>query len=86
MNNKPTASELLHLATIKEMPCGVCGANGPSDAHHIEQHKQYLCIPLCKDCHQGSHNGLHGRRAMWQVMRKTEMSVLNETIRQLVTN
>jgi hypothetical protein len=83
MNNKPTAEERRHLAAVKEMPCGVCGAEGPSDAHHIEQHKQYLCIPLCKDCHQGSHNGLHGRRAMWGVMKKTELSVLNETIRRL---
>ena len=83
MNNKPTAEERRHLAAIKEMPCGVCGAEGPSDAHHIEQHKQYLCIPLCKDCHQGSHNGIHGRRAIWGVTKKTPLSVLNETIRRL---
>jgi hypothetical protein len=83
MNNKPTVSEREHLARIKEMPCGVCGASGPSDAHHIEQHMQFLCIPLCKSCHQGSHNGIHGRKAIWNVLKKTEMSVLNETIRQL---
>lgn len=86
MNNKPNANERLHLSRIKEMPCGVCGAAGPSDAHHIEQHMQYLCIPLCKDCHQGNHNGIHGRRHIWQVMRKDEMSVLNDTIRQITMN
>ena len=83
MNNKLTATERLHLARIKDMPCGVCGQAGPSDAHHIEQHMQYLCIPLCKDCHQGSHNGIHGRRSIWNVMKKNELSVLNETIRRL---
>lgn len=83
MNNKLTAIERLHIAKIKEMPCGVCGQSGPSDAHHIEQHQQYLCIPLCKDCHQGSHNGIHGRRSIWNVLKKTELSVLNETIRRL---
>jgi hypothetical protein len=83
MNNKLTATERLHLARIKDMPCGVCGQAGPSDAHHFEQHMQYLCIPLCKDCHQGSHNGIHGRRSIWNVMKKNELSVLNETIRRL---
>lgn len=85
MNNKPTAQERLHLAKIKEMPCGVCGVSGPSDAHHIVQHNQYLTIPLCKDCHQGSFNGIHGQARIWKVYKQDEMSVLNETIR-LLTN
>lgn len=83
MNNKISAHERVHLARIKEMDCGVCGASGPSDAHHVEQHMQFTCIPLCKDCHQGSHNGIHGRRSIWNVLKKTELSVLNDTIRQL---
>jgi hypothetical protein len=83
MNNKISALERVHLARIKEMDCGVCGAAGPSDAHHVEQHMQFICIPLCKDCHQGSHNGIHGRRSIWNVLKKTEMNVLNDTIRQL---
>lgn len=83
MNNKISAAERVHLARIKEMDCGVCGASGPSDAHHVEQHLQFICIPLCKDCHQGNHNGIHGRRSIWNVLKKTELSVLNDTIRQL---
>lgn len=82
MLNKINASERLYLAWLKEQPCGVCGQAGPSDAHHIEQHQQYLCIPLCKDCHQGSFNGIHGQRRMWQIKKATELSVLNETIRK----
>lgn len=78
-----TKNEREHLQKIKSMPCGVCCAASPSDAHHIEQGKHYLCIPLCKDCHQGSHNGIHGRKAIWQVLKKTELDVLNETIRNL---
>jgi hypothetical protein len=83
MNNKLKPQERAYLALVKTMPCGVCGAAGPSDAHHIEQRHQYLCIPLCKDCHQGSHNGIHGRRAIWNVLKKTEQSVLNDTIAKL---
>ena len=82
--NKITASERRHLARIKEMPCGVCGAAGPSDAHHIVQHQQYLCIPLCKDCHQGGFNGIHGQARIWKVYKKDEMSVLNDTIQKLL--
>lgn len=83
MNNKLTASQRRHLAAVKSLPCGVCGAAEPSDAHHIEQGFQYLCIPLCKDCHQGSFNGIHGQKRIWKVMKKTELSVLNDTIEKL---
>jgi len=84
LNNKPTSRERLHLGRIQEMPCGVCGQAGPSDAHHIEQHQQFLCIPLCKDCHQGSFNGIHGQKRIWAVHKETEMTVLNETLRKLL--
>jgi len=83
MNNRPNNRERLHLAKIKEMPCGVCNASGPSDAHHIIQHNQYLCIPLCKDCHQGSFNGIHGQARIWKVMKLDEMDVLNLTLANL---
>jgi hypothetical protein len=84
MLNKLTTAERRYLAGVKSLPCGVCGAAGPSDAHHIEQHKQYLCIPLCKDCHQGSFNGIHGQQRIWKVFKKTELSVLNDTIGKLM--
>lgn len=44
---------------------------------------QYLCIPLCKDCHQGSFNGIHGQKRIWSALKKTEMSCLNDTIGRL---
>lgn len=82
MLNKINAAERLYLAWLKEQPCGVCGQAGPSDAHHIEQHQQYLCIPLCKDCHTG-YNGWHGTKALWKIRKLTELKVLNETIKRL---
>lgn len=83
MNNRLTAQERRHVAKVKEMNCGVCDEPGPSDAHHIKQHNQYLVIPLCRDCHQGSFNGWHGERRMWKVVKKDEMDVLNETLRKM---
>ena len=71
------------MLAVKELPCGVCDAPAPSEAHHIMQGEHYLCIPLCPDCHRGSYNGLHGQQRIWQVLKKTEMTVLNETIKKL---
>lgn len=83
MNTRPTAAEREHLARIKGMACAVCDQPGPSDAHHIDQHLPYLCLPLCRDCHQGGHNGIHGQRRIWNVLKKTEHTCLNDTIREL---
>ena len=84
MNNKLTAREREHIQRVKELPCSVCDQAGPSDAHHIEQGLQFCVVALCKDCHQGSHNGIHGRRAMWKVKRMDELAALDVTIRRLL--
>lgn len=80
----PTVAERAHIQRIKEMRCIVCDAPGPSDAHEIKQGQWFTSIPLCKDCHQGSHNGIHGEQRIWQVMKMDELSALNETIRRLL--
>jgi len=85
MLNRISDKERKHLAWVKEQPCVVCGEPGPSDAHHVEQHKQYLCIPLCKDCHTGSRNGIHGQRIMWNIKKMTELDALNEVVRRLAS-
>lgn len=86
--NKPRQStkERIHTGRVKEMACGVCGAPGPSEAHELVQGYWYTVIPLCADCHRGSFNGLHGQKRIWEVLKKTEMSVLNETIGALVND
>jgi hypothetical protein len=84
--NKPsmTKAEREHVTRIKEMPCGVCEAPGPSEAHELKQGQWFTSIPLCPDCHRGSFNGIHGQARIWAVKRLDEQEVLNETIRQLV--
>lgn len=79
-----------HIYRVKEMSCANCGQSGPSDAHHIldgrtpgRKSPDWLVIPLCKDCHQGSRNGIHGMRIMWNVTKKTEAQCLNETLEKL---
>lgn len=78
-----TKAEAAHVAAVKGLPCSVCDAPAPSDAHHIEQGQHFTTVALCKDCHQGSENGIHGRKTMWRVMKMSELSALNVTIRRL---
>lgn len=91
--SKYTQAELAHFERIKDMPCSLCGAPAPSDAHHILEGRTpgrksptYTAIPLCKDCHQGAVNGIHGQRRMWDVMRKSELQCLSDTIESLISN
>jgi hypothetical protein len=84
MNNSLTAKEKKHLARVKELPCSVCDASGPSDAHHVKQHRQYTCVALCKDCHQGSVMGWHGQKRMWSIKKMDEIDALNITIQRLL--
>lgn len=85
MNNQLNKAEQRWVARVKELPCGVCNEPGPSIAHHIIQHRQYLCIPLCEDCHVGDHNGIHRLKRIWTTKKLTEWIVLNETIRKLTS-
>jgi len=84
VNNTLTAKEKAYVGLVKELPCSVCDAPPPSDAHHVKQHRQYTCVALCKDCHQGSFNGWHGQRRMWSVMKMDEQDALNVTIERVV--
>jgi hypothetical protein len=81
-------NEQEYMFAIKNLPCGVCGQSAPSDAHHIleggRRISHYATIPLCKSCHQDNHNGIHGRKAMWKIMHKSELDVLAETIKSMI--
>lgn len=84
MNSKNiNAKARAHLARIKEMPCIVCETKGPSEAHHIRQGDHFSCLPLCQDCHTGSHNGIHGRQAIWKVLKLDELGALNRLIERI---
>ena len=83
MLNKLNAREREHLAKVKALPCSVCDAPGPSEAHHYKQHRQYICIALCESCHRG-YNGLHGTKAFWRIRKMDELDALDVTIRRLI--
>ena len=83
-NKKPmTTAERAHVARVKELDCVVCDAPGPSDAHEIEQGLWWLSIALCKDCHQGPFNGIHGQKRAWVIRKMDELKAANETNRRV---
>jgi len=83
MNNRLNAAERAHLGRVKALACSVCDAPGPSEAHHMKQHRQYTCIALCESCHRG-YNGLHGTKAFWRIRKMDELDALDVTIRRLI--
>lgn len=78
-----TSAESAHIEAVKWLPCSVCSAPGPSDAHHIKQGQHFTVVALCKDCHQGSENGWHGRKTMWRIMKMDELDALAVTLSRL---
>lgn len=78
-----TSAEREHVTRIKEMPCAVCQASGPSEAHELEQGQWFTSIPLCADCHRGGFNGIHGQQRIWKAKKLTEMDCLNNIVREL---
>ena len=73
MLNRLTDRERRHLARVKALPCSVCDAPGPSEAHHIVQGLQHLCVAVCSDCHRGR-GGIHGDRSAWRLRKMDELA------------
>lgn len=67
---KPNRS---HLRAVKSLPCIICGAPPPSDAHHCI-HDRYgmqrvadeCTIPLCKKHHQDGPDAIHNGKQSWR--------------------
>ncbi len=78
-----SAAEREHVALVKMLPCSVCDASAPSDAHEPEQGLWFCSIALCRDCHIGSENGWHGRKTMWRIRKLDEIKALNITLTRL---
>lgn len=79
-----------HLNELRSMPCSLCGAQGPSEAHHVRQGQgmgqrasDFLAIPLCPDCHRGP-KGRHGDQQLFRLYKVTEMDLLARTVQRVL--
>ena len=62
-----------YLAKVKQLPCAICAAPPPSDAHHCihdrhgnERSPDRDAIPLCKMHHQNSPVAIHTSKQKWR--------------------
>lgn len=90
-----TVAEKRHMDRVASLGCVLCTELGQEPTGRITLHHpregqggaqrspHWLVIPLCEDCHQGEHNGWHGRRALWRLARWTELDALAATIQAL---
>ena len=68
-----TAAAKRHLARVKSLPCVICQAPPPSDAHHVicgrygsRKASDFDTIPLCKRHHQHGPEAIHNGKASWE--------------------
>ena len=61
-----------YMARVKMLPCVICGAAPPSDAHHVicdrygtSKASDFDTIPLCKNHHQIGPDAIHNGKASW---------------------
>lgn len=62
-----------HLLRVKSLPCIICNAPPPSDAHHCISDRygtrkvgDDATIPLCRTCHLEGPDAIHNGKASWE--------------------
>ena len=92
-----TKDESAYLGRVKWLRCVLCTRLGQhqtceTHAHHIrtgmggqERAPDWLTVALCRDCHQGMH-GYHGDKQRLTQARCTELDLLADTIKAIITN
>ena len=73
-----TLTSPAYLAFVREHPCCVCGAPGPSEPHHWSHHgaargkkcDDYRTVPLCDHCHMGEWHRVGTFPGMLRVQRE----------------
>ena len=75
-------ASIAYMGKVKELPCCVCGRDGPSQAHHCTgdgmPRNDWHVIPLCYDDHQGP-EGYHARKKPWEDAHGKDYSYIDET-------
>jgi len=89
MSRQATTAEKKHMGRVSAMSCACCGAPGPSTVHHVREGQgvaqrasNWLTIPLCHGCHQGS-QGVHGDKTFMRIYKTSELDMLADTIHKL---
>lgn len=77
---------LAHMLAVKGLPCCVCGAAPPSEAHHCRSggmaRDDMKTIPLCVACHRGP-RGYHAAKRTWEAENGPDHGFLPSVARDL---
>lgn len=80
-----------YMGLVKQLPCAVCGAPAPSDAHHCfhgrygaRKASDFDVIPLCKIHHQDGPEAIHNIKETWAAKHGPDYSYIEQT-RKLVS-
>lgn len=64
---------MAYMGKVKQLPCCVCGAPPPSDAHHVihdrfgtRKSSDFDVIALCKKHHQDGPDAIHNGKETWR--------------------
>jgi hypothetical protein len=85
--------EAKYMGRVAELGCILCDQLGrpnmPAQVHHVREGQgmaqranSYLTVPLCPQCHTGTH-GIHGDRQLLKQAKLDEMDLLALTIERL---
>ena len=68
-SRKPTGKEIEFIFKVKRLPCIICKAKAPSQAHHIcdtgRRMGHAYILPLCEKCHIGQDGFTGLNRSAW---------------------
>jgi len=75
-----------YVGMVKQLPCAVCGAPGPSDAHHVihdrygsRKSSDFDVVPLCKLHHQDGPDAIHNGKESWREKYGPDHGLIEQT-------
>jgi hypothetical protein len=84
--SKAGQDALAYMGKVKGLPCCVCGAPPPSEAHHCRSEgmarDDWNTIPLCAPCHRGP-NGYHLAKRSWHEANGPDHGYIEQTRRMV---
>lgn len=62
-----------HMLEVKQLPCMICGAPPPSEAHHSisgryggRKRSDWWVTPMCSVCHRTGPHAIHNGKRSWE--------------------
>lgn len=85
-----TTAARAYLERVKMLPCVICDAPPPSDAHHVisgrfgsRKASDFDTIPLCRAHHQDGPEAIHQNKAAWEAAHGPDTDYLPVVARML---